>query len=254
MIPEASDSQPELIASGEEDIYTKLEELNTSRRTESDPPSGSSLVKLELRIDIPFLNHLNHAVDLELYDTPGTSEDEESQMYKDAKQVQDQMEQLVLVLSQDTVLLKETTSLLARLRQRFPRLMSNEKLIVLMNKYDLFFSDKQKSLADQKYRISQRIQVDLNQMIFYSAKLGLEARSWQANFEAVDDDAFDDLKVEIKKMPGMKEEVKKLQMKSLPFEEKVKQLSEIGENSSCICAVENHILTTCSIFVRTTHP
>ena len=150
------------------------------------------------------------------------------------------MKRLILVLSQDTRQLRETTDLLARLRYRFPQLMDKDKLLVLMNKFDLFFADEQMSLSDQTIEeICERIQVDRDRIIFCSAKVGLKARLCQANYSPVDEDTFDDLKTDIRKMPGIKKKLEKLKGDTL--EVKVKQLSEIAEECSDVKKVEEHI-------------
>ena len=232
------DRESKLLASGIKNIYSKLDELNKSRRAAGNTTGNVSSSKLELQVRIPFLCQ-QQEVNLEFYDTPGTSEDDESQIYKDARQVQDNMERLILVLSQDTALHKETADLLSRLRIRFPKLMSQESLFVLMNKYDLFFDDEHQSLEDQMCLISKTVQIDNDHIVYYSAKLGLKARTWQ---ESADEDDYDDFRVQIQKMPGIKKVVRELHKKKLPFIENVKELSRIAEDSSCICSVENLIL------------
>lgn len=234
------DEESKLLASGIKNIYAKLDELNKSRRAAGNTTGDVSSSKLELQVRIPFLCQLPHDVFLEFYDTPGTSEDDESQIYKDARQVQDKMERLILVLSQDTALHKETADLLRRLHVRFPKLMSQESLFVLMNKYDLFFDDEHQSLDDQKCQISKTVQVDNDCIVYYSAKLGLKARTWQ---ESADEDDYDDFRVQIQKMPGVKAKVRELHKKKLPFDENVKELSQIAEYSSCICKVESLLLS-----------
>ena len=225
------------LAVGKEDICKKLEELNESRR-DRESPTTIKKVELELLVCIPFLVHLGVSASLKLYDTPGTSESKESQIYKDAKQVQNEMERLILVLSHETLGHQETTDLLDRLRIRFPKLMDRERLTVLMNKFDLFYVNKPPT--DKKFeQVGKKIQVDLDRIIFYSAEVGLEARCWQADFDAVDKGTFNDLKTKIRKIPGMEEQMEKFQKEALGV--KVKHLSEIAEKWSNVCKVEKYI-------------
>ena len=230
------------LAVGKEAICEKLEELNESRRDRESPTPDVEKVELELLVCIPFLDHLGVSASLKLYDTPGTSESKESQIYKDAKWVQDQMERLILVLSYDTLGYQETTDLLDRLHRRLPKLVDSERLTVLMNKWDKFFANKQRQTAQKKKeQISQTIKdkLAIDHIIFYSAEVGLEARCWQADFGAVDEGTFDDLKTKIRKIPGMEEQMEKFQKEDLAV--KVKHLSEIAEEWSSVCQVEQHI-------------
>ena len=239
---------PKLLAEGKKAIWDKLNDLNKSRREASHSEATSNIAapKLELRTYIPILKQQN--IEVELYDTPGISEDKQSQIYKDAEQIQDKMDGLILILSQDTVGMEATSELLKKLRSKPSSLMSSERVIVLMNKYDLFFADSDDddedeivNVQEEISKIAERINVPLERIECYSAKMAFEARQWQSNITLIKERRFDALKVIVRSIPEKAEEVDTLLAKRLPFGQYVEPLSRIAEDGSYLPKVETLI-------------
>ena len=238
---------PKLLAEGKKAIWDKLNDLNKSRHEASHSEATSNIAapKLELRTYIPILKQKN--IEVELYDTPGISEDKQSQIYKDAEQIQDKMDGLILILSQDTVGKESTSELLKKLRSKPSSLMSSERVIVLINKYDLFFADSDDdedesvNVQEEICKIAERINVPLERIECYSAKMAFEARQWQSNITSIKERRFDALKVIVRSIPEKAEEVDALLVRRLPFGQYVEPLCRIAEDGSYLPKVENLI-------------
>ena len=232
----------------------ELKRVNKIQRKSSQLSTASdSGAIFELQVLIPFLSK-HPDINLELYDTPGTSEGKQSQIYLDTIQTIEQMEGLLLILSQDTVLLDPTTQLVQNLREKYPLLMDPKqpRILVLVNKYDLFFDDidedeDNETIEEKRLDISGRTGFPLQNIVFYSAKLALTARKWRADIASVDETQFDETKVAVRKLK--KEEVTELLKKTdLTFEQKIKKMSDIATSGSLIEEVEKSIVKSCSMF------
>ncbi len=242
-------------AEGRKNIYDKLKDANTTQRkiVRSSTTSNSGAI-FELQVLIPFLSK-HPDINLELYDTPGTSEGKKSPIYRDTIQTIEQMEGLLLILSQDTVLLDPTTQLVKYLREKYPLLMDPKqpRILVLVNKYDLFFGDIDEdgdndtdTIEEKRLEISERIGFPLQNIVFYSAKLGLTARKWRADVASANEDQFDETKVALRRMK--KAEITTLLATDLTFEQKVEKMSDLATSASRIEEVEELIVKSCSIF------
>ena len=263
----AQDTDAVQLANERKEIYKTLEDFNKSQRLK--PNMELTMGRLELRADVPFLSQMQNDISIELYDTPGQTDAENPQLRDDAIHTQSQMDGLILILSQDTVEGIGTQELLSRLREEFPsfvNLHSKQRVIVLVNKYDLFYEDEDEdededeeekkeeddsihydaTVQEKCQHISDITKVPIEQVTVYSAKLALSVRKWNA--EKVTEKQFNAVKSEIVKIHRKRQKVEKLCKNNIPLHEKVIEIRKIVEDASHINKVEELIVQTCKHF------
>ena len=163
------------IASGVKEVREKLCNLDDKQRLGNDQVPES--VVLELHAPVNFLSGTND-IDLEIYDTPGTSEAGNPHVRQLAEQARKDLAGMILVLAAGSACLKPSAELLKDLKTKYPLLMSQDekRILVLVNKYDVMFEDgNHPSLDDEQQKLAEKIEIAPDKIVFCSAKLGLEA-------------------------------------------------------------------------------
>ncbi len=156
------------IAFGVDNIYEELGKLNEERR-DSQPNS-----KREFELSVP--QGLTDCTELEIYDTPGTS-DGESSIREDAKQIREEVEGIILVLGVDSCQTYQA-DLLRQLEKYKNEQKEKRRILVLMNKEDLMYKNPKKIYTKEmlQRRAGKCVPVPWNEVVFYSAKCSLEGR------------------------------------------------------------------------------
>jgi len=234
-----TDSHQEPLAVGEEQIHIELKRLNSLQRAAGDDALCQSL--LHMCVSRPVNIKAHRECCLELFDTPGMSEATEGAIYKDAKKALDQMDGIVIVLSQDTAVLRETTELMQNLQKCFPELLDPKlpkRAIVVMNKYDQLLEENRDVVTEKKEQISTHLHLFPEDILYYSARMGLESRIYKADPPSVTKSQFRKLLGYVEENKEYSEQVEKCSDFSL---ENVKELAEIAELVSSIKIVEESI-------------
>lgn len=251
--PEISESRlmnsSECVATGEEEICTKLKDFNIMERKGINGPAQPQ--NLELQVPFSLFRGKRSTSDfkLEMYDCPGTSEDTSSRIVQVAQQLQCKVEGIILVLSQDTYDHQSTKDLLETLRKQFPLMMERKgqnRCLVLMNKYDQFFTKGKTEFDERKKQdISEKIGAPV--LCYYSADYGFNARKWKENPSVVEKKQFRLITSELAFFPDPNGTIeKKLDDHNQFNAENVEELSAEIERVSCINEVEDKIIESLS--------
>ena len=245
-------NEPEKLDLEEHEICGFIEEEYIKQRSSSgSPPSFTSF---ELHVPIPFLEG-NKKVGLEIYDTPGTSEAGNNAIYTEiAEHAREKLDGIILILAADSAYLKSSTTLLQSLTDKYPLLMNRKekRILLLVNKYDLMYDDRNPSLSDERQQLveeinvsaedqPERINVAPEDIEFFSSKLGLQAKIFKNDPNSVNKDCFDQARALLLSLP-LKERARPI---CFSTDGSVKKLGEVLECSSRIGVVETLLKHSC---------
>ena len=235
----ASEKNLTKIASGEEDICKTLRTLDTNQRSGND--EVTKLDVLELHAHVDFLSERSD-IDFEIYDTPGTSEAGNSHIRQLAQQACEELAGVILVLAANDAYLDSSATLLEGLKAKYPLLMNRDekRILVLVNKYDLMFDDDDDnpSLERERLVLSKKIGVSPEEIVLFSAKLGVEAVKFLRYPESVTENVF--LTACCNKLVQLP--------KCEKCEENVKKVGEMLKSASKIEDVEKLLNSSCTNF------
>ena len=231
----ATDDDLALLASGVQAIRSFIANLNEHDRKDS-------IVYSELVLHTPFpCLSRTESIELEIYDTPGTSESSSRNVASAWNTALNDLAAIVLILSADRVFEVSQDALLEKIRSLHPYMMEKQnRLLVLINKYDMCFDGNQESWspAQLKANVAIYLEVPTEQVVLFSAKSALEARKWKQNPSAVDEDKYGEVYYKLRRTPE-KEAVASLKAFT---PENVKKLAEVLESFSRIRDVESKLL------------
>ena len=239
-----SENKLTCIASGVKEVREKLCNLDNKQRLGNDQVPES--VVLELHAPVNFLSGTND-IDLEIYDTPGTSEAGNPHVRQLAEQARKDLAGMILVLAAGSACLNPSANLLKDLKTKYPLLLSQDenRILVLVNKYDVMFEDddNKPSLDDEQQKLAEKTKIAPDKIVFCSAKLGLEAVKFLRDPESVTPKDFrkargNDLVLQLPES----EQCEKF------CEENVKKLGEMLKSASKIEDVEKQLKSSCTNF------
>jgi len=230
-----SDSKLELLAEGKEEIHKVLRKLNKEQRDAGLKASCQSMLHICVSQSLNFKAHL--------FDTPGMSESKMAALYKDAKDTLDQVDGVFIVLSVDSMVNRETTELIQDLRSCYPKLLDPNfpgRAVVLMNKYDQLFKQDEDEVTETKEEISTTLNLPPEDILYYSAQMGLESRLLKSNPASLTKRQFTGkLSLELgKENEQFEEEIEKCSDYNV---ENIRTLAGIHERISRIKEVEQRI-------------
>ena len=245
-------NEPEKLDLEEDEICSFIEEEYIKQRSSSGSPP--SFISFELHVPIPFLEG-NKEVDLEIYDTPGTSEAGNNDITEMAEHAPEKLDGIILILAADSAYLKSSAALLQCLTDKYPLLMNRKekRIRLLVNKYDVMYKDgRNPSLSDECQQLVERINVSAEDqperinfapedIVFFSSQLGLQAKIFKNDPNSVNEDSFDEARASLLSLP------EKARARPIRFstDGSVKKLGEVLECSSRIGAVERLLKNSC---------
>ncbi len=236
----------EIIATEPKDISKALKDLNKKRRDRSSPDFE---IDRQLELHVPVKLFQNCSTELEIYDTPGTSEKIKSRIYEDAQKAREEIEGMILVLSVDTLQQNATAELLKCINDKFvkqkERRQEKRRILVLMNKKDFLYSDELDDTEETLKTVAEEnVPVPWEEVVFYSAQLGLKARKLRGN-PCVTKREFEKVLHVAEVIPEIKNDVEKMNTAS---PQNVQELARLAEEGSGIKTVEESLKQSCSQF------
>ena len=236
------------IATEPKNISKALREFNSERRNKKSPEFEIDR-QLELHVPVKFFQ--NCSTELEIYDTPGTSEKIKSRIYEDAQKAREEMEGMILVLSVETLQFDATAELLKCINDKFvkqkEKRREKRRILVLMNKKDLLYSDGLNDTEETlKNGAEENVPVPWEEVVVYGAQLGLQARKLKVN-PHVQKREFDKFCFAAEDIPEIKDNVHVLQMNTFS-PQNVQELARLAEEGSDIKKVEESLKKSCPRF------
>ena len=227
-----------ICSEGVRDIETHIKALDDDFR-------DNSTVDSEVILHVPFHFLREKAMTLEIFDTPGTGEDNFSNASIIVNTVMNNFAAIVLTIAADDVSKKEVTDLTKKIRSVHPYLMeARSRLLVLINKYDLCFKPNQKGCLtpdELKAKVAKEIEVPKEQIILFSAESALEARKWKHDPSSVDDLTYTEVYCKLCRSPE-KEAVRPLkEFTAQSNYENVRKMADVLERFSGIQEVESKL-------------
>ena len=156
-----------LLESGVQSIRSFIADLNEQDRT-----TGVVFAELVLHAPFPCLSRLGEKVELEIFDTPGTSESNSSNVTAVWSTALNNLAAIILILSADRVFEDPQDTLLEKIRSLHPLMMEKKnRLLILVNKYDICFDGNKESWspAELRARVCSYIDVPEEQIVLLSA-------------------------------------------------------------------------------------
>ncbi len=234
------------IATEPKNISKALREFNSKRRNKKSPEFEIDR-QLELHVPVKFFQ--NCSTELEIYDTPGTSEKIKSRIYEDAQKAREEIEGMILVLSVDTLQQNATAELLKCINDKFvkqkEKRREKRRILVLMNKKDFLYSDGLDDTEETLKNVAEEnVPVPWEEVVFYSAQLGLQARKLKVN-PHVQKREFDIVLHAAEAIPEIKNDVEEMNTFS---PQNVQELARLAEEGSDIKKVEESLKKSCPRF------
>ena len=187
------------LASGAENIYTCLNELNDSIRKGKVKCGYENLL---LHAPFHFLKGVD-SIQLEICDTPGTNEAGCTEVTSKSQLALRDLCTFVIVLHVQHYEGNEKSEMLKKLKEHHPDLQENQdRILILVNAYDTAISDtnkasiKPKDIANQVQKHLKKpqvlgIHVHTDHIIPFSAKWALKSRQWLDSPGAVNEYDYD---------------------------------------------------------------
>jgi len=156
-------------------------------------------------------------------------------IYNHFERALDRMDGIVIVLSWDTFVCRETAQLIQNLQIFYPELLHPNRAIVLMNKDDMLFEVDEDVVTEKKGEIIAKLNLFPE---YYSAAMGLESRICKADPSTVTKRQFKRLLTYADEKKDYAEQIEESSDFNL---ENVKKMANLLEHISNIKVVENSI-------------
>lgn len=177
-----------LLASGLKAVRAYVSQLNDHDRTNN----SIFYSELVLQASVCCLAGKDK-VDLEIYDTPGTSEAGSNNVSTAWNLALNNLAAIVLIISAESLFDVSQDSLLDKIRSLHPHMMEKQnRMLVLVNQYDRCFDGNKESWtpAQLHERVAKHVKVSPEQVVLFSARWALEARKWMQDPSTVSEDAY----------------------------------------------------------------
>ena len=225
-----------LLASGLKNVRAYVSQLNDHDRT-------NSIFYSELVLQAPICCLVGKdKVDLEIYDTPGTSEAGSNNVSTAWNLALNNLAAIVLIISADSLFDVSQDSLLEKIKSLHPHMMEKQnRMLVLVNQYDKCFDGNKESWtpAQLHEKVAKHVKVSPEQVVLFSARWALEARKWMKEPSTVSEDAYGEAYFFLRRTPE-KDAIESL--KPPHTRESVMKLGEVLERFSRIQDVETRLL------------
>ena len=224
------------LASGGKSVKSFLAKLNIE-----DRKSEIQYTELILHASVAILSEIGQAFAPEILDMPGTSDTFTSQKTTAAaKTALKSLAAIILVVSADDVSKDAVTKLIEDIKTLHPGLMEKQnRIIVLINKYDLCYDGNKCSWATEKLQVemAEHIGISTEQTVCFSATYAQEAQKWLRDPSAVTKDMYGKKYYDLRSTPK-RDTVGSLEEYT---EENVKKLAEVLEKFSGIQEVKTKL-------------